>query len=252
MMKEFMSEVQAHYEDLLADCYSWMSGGLNQKIAQSRDFFQQAGIGPRLSGSALDLGCGSGFQTIALADLGFQVTAVDTSEKLLTELAAHAIGRSIFITNADMRDSQIYLDRAPFEIVVCMGDSIVHLNSLAEVEQSMRSIAKSLEPDGHLIITFRDLTTERFGADRAIPVRLDDNRLMATFLEYQPEHVVVNDMVFDRREGHWVMNKSSYRKLRLAPWRFAELLNQIGFRDVRQTIESGLVTTIARGKLDSV
>jgi methylase of polypeptide subunit release factors len=55
------------------------------------------------TGVALDLGCGSGFQSVALADIGFrQVIAVDTSAKLLAELETHRADRAIQTLLADL------------------------------------------------------------------------------------------------------------------------------------------------------
>jgi hypothetical protein len=67
----------------------------------------------------------------------------------------------------------------------------------------MVTLRRCIEPGGQLIVSFRDLTFELKGADRMIPVRMDEERLLATFLEYEPEHVVVHDFVFDRSEGKW-------------------------------------------------
>jgi hypothetical protein len=126
-----------------------------------------------------------------------------------------------------------------------MGDTLTHLQTIDEVTACMSDIRRNLEPDGLLIVSFRDLTFELKGTDRAIPVRLDDQRLMATFLEYEPMHVVVNDMVFEKHDDKWQMRKSAYRKLRLAPSRFAQLLSDLGYRNVRQSSERGFWTTIA-------
>jgi hypothetical protein len=82
--------------------------------------------------------------------------------------------------------------------------------------------------------------------DRALPVRLDDERLMATFLEYEPEHVIVNDMVFQRASGQWELKKSAYRKLRLEPQRLTARLSELGYREPHFSIERGLVTLLAQ------
>jgi hypothetical protein len=48
-----------HYEDLLSDCYSWMSGGAEKNVAENMEFFLSHGIIPADFESALDLGAGS-------------------------------------------------------------------------------------------------------------------------------------------------------------------------------------------------
>jgi hypothetical protein len=59
-----MADVKAHYDNLLAPYYSWIYGGATEKLAENRAFFQDHGLRPASSGSAMDLGAGCGFQSI--------------------------------------------------------------------------------------------------------------------------------------------------------------------------------------------
>jgi hypothetical protein len=54
---------------------------------------------------------------------------------------------------------------------------------------------------------------------------------MTCFLEYEgSEHVVVNDIVYSREGTGWKMEKSCYRKLRLAADWVVDALQHAGFR----------------------
>ncbi len=64
-----------HYENHLAEFYSWMFGDFEKKMNEASEFFVNHGIKPEGNSSALDLGSGSGLQSIPLAKLGFKVTA---------------------------------------------------------------------------------------------------------------------------------------------------------------------------------
>ena len=79
-------KVKAHYDSHLADVYSWMAGDFREKVNQTREFFIKNNIKPSSTHSTIDLGSGHGIQSAALAEIGFDVTAVDFSEKLLLEL----------------------------------------------------------------------------------------------------------------------------------------------------------------------
>ena len=81
-----MASVEEHYDHLLAPFYSWISGGSDLKIEENRKFFKDHDIRPVSSGVAVDLGAGSGFQSIPLAEAGFNVIALDTNRQLLTHL----------------------------------------------------------------------------------------------------------------------------------------------------------------------
>ena len=75
-----MAIVSEHYENLLADYYSWMCGSAEMKIAENRHFFQSHNVAPELSKNVIDLGAGSGFQSIPLEEVGFQVIAAVIQE----------------------------------------------------------------------------------------------------------------------------------------------------------------------------
>src|ERR1700692_3864627 len=89
-----MSTVNEHYERLLSQHYTWMFGvSFEDRVTEQKSFLSRT-LAPLHytpeAALAVDLGCGSGFQTIALAQLGFSpVIAVDTSAELLDELRFH-------------------------------------------------------------------------------------------------------------------------------------------------------------------
>jgi trans-aconitate methyltransferase len=89
-----MSTVNEHYERLLSQHYTWMFGvSFEDRVTEQKSFLSRT-LAPLHytpeAATAVDLGCGPGFQTIALAQLGFSpVIAVDTSAELLDELRSH-------------------------------------------------------------------------------------------------------------------------------------------------------------------
>lgn len=241
-----MGSVEEHYENLLAQRYTWTKGDFGSRVREYRTFFEQAGISPRSGGKALDLGAGSGFQSLALAELDFAILAVDTSDALLQELRSRVGESGIRSVLGDARDPRTYVEEGPFEVVVCMGDTLPHLSSLDEVGALFGDVRRALEGGGNLVLEFRDYAAKLKGADRAIPVRLDDERIMATFLEYEEERVNVHDMVFEKGEDGWQMRKSAYPKLRLGVEAVLDLLRGNGFRIVERGEERGFATIVAR------
>lgn len=238
--------IQDHYENLLARHYTWMSGGHAVKVPECVLLFQRLGITPRGSGKALDLACGPGFQSLALAELGFEVLSIDTSAALLEELRERAAGKRVTALQLDMREASVYAARGPFEVAVCMGDSLTHLSSFEEVSALLKSVHACLEPGGKLVLSFRDLSHELKGIDRALPVQSDADKIMTVFLEYDAEHVNVHDMIYVRENGAWTFHKSGYKKLRLSAERVVDCLGEIGFQNVGHEMERGLSTIVAK------
>ncbi len=240
-----MVTFQEHYENLLARHYSWLWGGFEAKTAENTAFFESKGVTPALSGRAVDLGCGSGFQAIPLAKAGFSVTAIDLSQALLDEVAAR--GKSLDVTpvKGDILDLP-EICPTPLELAVCMGDTLTHLPSKQDVRRMFITVFKTLEPTGTFIITYRDLSFELTGLDRFIPVRSDDTTIFNCFLEYHEETVTVHDLVNERTDKGWTLNKSSYTKLRLPVDWVISILEEAGFTMAFQEIQMGLATLIAK------
>lgn len=231
-----MSTAQDHYRNLLAHHYSWMFGlSVDEKVAEQRAILEPL-LKDAPRGLAVDLGSGPGFQSLALAQLGFSpVLAIDTSAELLSELEAALRAHDhpkVETHNADMLSLADYVQPASAAIIVCMGDTLTHLVSPDAVRRLFSAIAAALAPGGLLILTWRDLSTELTGADRFIPVHADENRVMTCFLEYtSASSVQVHDLVYTRnptRPAAWNLEKSSYPKLRLSPPWVAQALAAAG------------------------
>lgn len=119
---------------------------------------------------AIDLGCGSGFQSIAIKQLGFTVHAVDFSSTLLRELQSR--DSTIAIRCQDMCELVFATELKP-KVVVCMGDTLTHLTSRAQVLQLFQDVYVLLaSQNGTFVISYRDLSGMRSELDRFIPVKI--------------------------------------------------------------------------------
>lgn len=225
-----MSDVRKHYETLLARHYSWMVGtAFDVKVAEQQALLEELGV--RGSGLAIDLGCGPGYQAVALAKLGYSpVRAVDGSGILLDELAGHAEGLGIERVHADIRALKEFTAPESASAIVCMGDTLTHLQSLDDVSQLLADAHRTLQPGGVLALTFRDLSIERSGLDRFLPIRADAGRIMTCVLEFESDHVVINDLIYVREGESWTLNKSSFRKIRLGVEDVLADLKLLGFK----------------------
>jgi 2-polyprenyl-3-methyl-5-hydroxy-6-metoxy-1,4-benzoquinol methylase len=118
-----MSKATDHYENLLAEHYSWMFGVSPQvKAAEQRELLTRLNI---TSGElAVDLGAGCGFQSMALGEMGFKrILAIDTSAKLLEELRCNCADLPVEAIQSDMLDISQHVAPGAADVVVCMGDT---------------------------------------------------------------------------------------------------------------------------------
>ena len=239
-----MNSAKEHYARLLAAHYSWMFGDFDAKVAEQKALLESLGLGPVEGARALDLGCGSGFQSFALAELGYTLTAIDSSPALLAELEEHASGQPIQTIEADLLDLAEHMGE-PVDLIVCMGDTLTHLGSFVDVERLFVTALEALTPGGRLLLTFRDLTREAEGLDRFIPLRSTPDKIMTCFLEYSAHTVTVHDLIHINEGETWRLEKSCYRKLRLSADSVSDLLATAGFHLAHRAEEGGLVTLLA-------
>lgn len=238
--------IRQHYDSHLAPIYTWMVGDVDAALQRNRDLFAAAGLEAGAHGIAVDLGCGFGLQAIPLAELGHDVVALDLCAGLLAELRVRAGALPVRAAQADLLEFPRHLT-APADVIVCMGDTLPHLPTTAEVDELLHLAAANLAPGGLLALTFRDYVgNELKGAQRFIPVRNDAERVLTCFLEYGDGFVDVHDLVHSRTPEGWKQSVSSYRKLRLDRFAVAANLAAEGLDVVRNDVERGLVTILAR------
>jgi SAM-dependent methyltransferase len=243
-----MNDAIRHYDELLAAHYSWMVGvPFEEKAAEQKALLTALGFSPSKHGRAVDLGAGPGYQSGALADLGYSpVIAIDTSQTLLEELAAQKGARAIETLHGDIRQLSRHVPPESTEAIVCMGDVLTHLERHEDVSRLLADSYKALKPGGRLVLTFRDLTEELNGLDRFIPVQSDADRVMVCVLEYEPRTVLVHDLIHTRDASGWRLDKSCYRKLRLAPRDVTRELETLGFEIVFDGVKARMWAIAAR------
>jgi hypothetical protein len=240
-----MASVKEHYDNLLAPYYSWISGGLELKLEENRKIFRDLNVRSEHSEVAVDLGAGSGFQSIPLAEAGFKVIAIDMNQPLLAELEENAKELSV-VTIQDNLLNFTKHSPAKIGVIVCMGDTLTHLNNLEEVQHLFANAYDTLEENALLILGFRDLTLELTELARFIPVKNDSKRIFSCFLEYEENHVKVHDIVYEKTDDRWKMRKSFFRKLRISPPWTRTTLIEVGFKIETYDVQKEMVTIVAR------
>lgn len=238
------SPQKRHYDALLAAHYSWMAGKpFEESVADQQALLRECI--PGAPGRCLDLGSGSGYQAIALAQMGAsEVHALDTSEALLAELEHHAAGLPVIPHLADIAVFEEVVP-GPFNTIVCMGDTLPHLESKADVARMLRASAAQLAPGGVLVLSWRDMAQPPKGLNRFIPVRMSDERIMLCFIEDTGEGVMVHDLVFEKGAGDWSLAKSAYPKLKLPEGEIRRVLGEAGLAVGETSAVRGMTVLVA-------
>lgn len=116
----------------------------NPKVIQFMDqVFKQ--------GHILDIACGTGEYSISLAHLKYKVTGLDLSDQMIQYAKSKAITEQV---DVEFRvQNMLDIDEiAQYEGIICIGNSLVHLDSEAEIKQALDRMYQALKPEGSVVI----------------------------------------------------------------------------------------------------
>jgi SAM-dependent methyltransferase len=220
--------VKDHYDSHLADIYSWMMGDFGSCCNYQQELMLNYDLDKLENKTAIDLGAGNGIYSIPIAQLGFDVTAIDFNDHLLEELKLNSDQLSINVVNDDIRNVIQQHNLYP-GIVICGGDTISHLDSVDEVGQFIFDVSTILVEEGVFYLSFRDYSHELTDTSRFIPVKSDENRVHTCFLEYFEDKIKITDLLNERNGFAWKQRVSSYYKVRITTNMITDFLVYAGF-----------------------
>ena len=93
---------------------------------------------------ALDIGCGGGFMSESLAQLGFAVTGIDQSQTTLEYATQHAAQQGLDIDYCHAQAESLPYPDKTFDLV-CVCDVLEHVSDL---EQAIKEASRVLKPGG--------------------------------------------------------------------------------------------------------
>ena len=187
-----MNKTIAYYNN---NAEEFVSGTINADMSYCRDkFLQYVPDGGRI----LDAGCGSGRDTKAFLNLGYQVDAFDASEEVC-KLASKITGIDVKCMRFDDFDGEFEYDG----IWACA--SLLHVRS-NDLPRIMEILCRLLKHDGVLYASFKYGTTERIKDDRFF---CDMNETSLTDLIQNAgllvtELFVTVDVRSDRLDEKWI------------------------------------------------
>jgi SAM-dependent methyltransferase len=151
---------QALYDSFIADYYdeSPLVRGRTQDVTFYRDAVREFGD------PVLELGCGTGRITMALAQMGMRVTGLDLSERMLERATKK---RSMLHTEERERVHLVQGDMAKFDLgekfrlIIIPFRPFQHLLAVKEQMSCLDCVRKHLAPGGRLILDVFQTDAER-------------------------------------------------------------------------------------------
>jgi SAM-dependent methyltransferase len=132
----------------------------------------------------VDVACGIGTQALALARLGFQVTASDLSAGAIERAKREAEKRRLPISFSigDMRAAHAH-HGGGFDVAVCADNSLPHLLTDEDLLRALHQMRDCIRPGGGCLITVRDYDAEPRGLNILKPygVRIEGTKRYLVF-----------------------------------------------------------------------
>ncbi|MDK2919467.1 MAG: hypothetical protein PWQ37_2200 [Candidatus Petromonas sp.] len=101
----------------------------------------------------LDVAAGTGNYSVALAKLGYSVTAIDLDQEMIEKIHRKSRDEGVKVEahQLDMRDID-RLNENEFNLIFCIGNSLAHLNGTAEIKDVIKKMYNLLTDGGSIII----------------------------------------------------------------------------------------------------
>jgi glycine/sarcosine N-methyltransferase len=213
----------AQFYDALANEYDEMTG-MEERFKKERSYFQiiveQYGVK-----TALDAGCGTGFHSILLAQLGVQVTATDISEQMLLQTKINAEKKGVQVdtiqTSFHNMQESVY---ETFDAVFCLGNSLPHLLTERELFDALRGFKNVLNPEGRLFVQTLNYDRILKHRERIQNIKEINGKIFIRFYDYMDKTLLFNILTMQKSDDVF---KHSLQSVRLYPWRSLAIVRSL-------------------------
>lgn len=193
-------------------------------------------------GKVLDIGCGTGGISLALAEAGYEVQGIDLDAEMVKkavkkykqEFQMKQKGHAKFdvVNMKDIRDKYM---GTPFDSIVCLGNTLVHLQDQEEMRDVLQGIFSILKEQGTFILQIINYDRILDQSIQELPlIEIDKIRFERRYAYDEKEHKVyfrTSLEVLDSEMPRVFENQVSLYPLREKE--LAILLEDIGFQNIK-------------------
>lgn len=171
--------------------------------------------------TALDAACGTGIHAILLAEAGVDTTAADISPEMLARAKQNAAARNVSVhwVESPMQKLSRHIRRR-FDAVLCLGNSLPHLLSPADLRDALGAFYRLLGPGGHLILQLLNYHKILASGNRLIGVHRQGATEFIRFYDFLEETIHFNILQIDWESAP---PKTRLNSTELYPYRWEDL-----------------------------
>ena len=189
-------------------------------------------VGELSKKNILDIGCATGELAAQLAIENAKVTGIDLNEDLLQQAQSKNRHQNIEFRFGNMLDLQNDFQPAQFDIVLCFGNTLVHLQTKEQVGKMLKGVFTVLKSGGHFLLQI--LNYDYIVAEQVSELPVIETEHIKFIRKYafseNSQLVRFQTDLFLKKERESISNETLLLALKSAE--LQELLNQTGFSEI--------------------
>jgi glycine/sarcosine N-methyltransferase len=150
---------------------------------------------------AIDMGCGTGLHSIALASLGVHVVGIDISTEMLEQARGNAVNQGV---TAEFINGDFFTappeNCAPADLLLCLGNSLPHIkrNELHDLFFHWHGL---LRPGGLAVIQLLNYNRVLSRGERIVNIRRSGNGTLVRFYDFLDDALRFNILTITETAG---------------------------------------------------
>ncbi|MFZ7134085.1 MAG: class I SAM-dependent methyltransferase [Eubacteriales bacterium] len=177
----------------------------------------------------LDIACGTGGYSIPLAQQGHHLSSVDLDHEMIQTLKSKV--ERLQIQLEAIQGNMLNLDNKgkKYDAAFCIGNSIVHLQSIEEIAQFIKNVKNVLKKNGKFILQIINYDRILKYHVKSLPT-IENKNIPLSFerlYDYQQENNKVNFKTILRVEGKEIQNEIPLYPL--LSGELLDILDSLGF-----------------------
>ncbi len=202
--------------------------------------FIESQLGAAGAHRVLDAACGTGQHAVALAQRGYTTSGADLSAGMIEGAQANAAAAGVKVQFAVAGFGQLAsaFEGQRFDAVLCLGNSLPHVLSEAELAQALTDFAACLRPGGLLLIQNRNFDAVLARRERWMEPQAsregDAEWLFLRFYDFDADGLLTFNVTTLHREGAgpWAQSVTSTRLRPMLAEELTSALAAAGFEAV--------------------
>ncbi len=185
--QEFFDELSVQYDSMIP---------FEKAVKRKKELFKNL-----LKGSyktIVDIGCGTGSDSLALAEIGYKVTSFDPSAQMLNKARINAKSSELDLDFYQFGASQIPDDfNGKYDVVISFGNSFTNIPT-DEFESSVYKCFSLLREKGELYIQILNYEKILLEKKRIVNIATGEEKYFVRFYDFNENQVVFNILQFDK------------------------------------------------------